>query len=107
MAAGPFSDRAGREEFTKTEALALQRALLERFEAPTFQRDLRELADAHRLESGKSKGYRVARDAFSQQERNGITIFIFFAQKRGESNIEETGIQKFTRKKGSRKEEKK
>ncbi|CAJ1380499.1 unnamed protein product [Effrenium voratum] len=47
------------EEFTKTEALALQRALLERFEAPTFQRDLRELADAHRLESGKSKGYRV------------------------------------------------
>ncbi|CAJ1437501.1 unnamed protein product [Effrenium voratum] len=47
------------EEFTKAKALALQRALLARFEAPSFQRDLRKLASAHRLEEGKSKGYLV------------------------------------------------
>ena len=48
-----------KEELTKTDALALQRALLAAFEEPSFQRDLRELADEHCLAQGKTKGYRA------------------------------------------------
>ena len=60
------------EEFTKAQALALQRALLARFEAPAFQRALRELAAENRWEEGKSKGYLAPhREKVSWKKKGG------------------------------------
>ncbi|CAJ1436496.1 unnamed protein product [Effrenium voratum] len=49
---------------TKMEALELQRALLQAFQGPSFQRDLRELAEKHQLANGKTRGYMAGKVGF-------------------------------------------
>ncbi|CAJ1409702.1 unnamed protein product [Effrenium voratum] len=52
-----IQEKEAAPELTKTDALALQRALLAAFEEPSFQRRLRELAEEHRVSQGKTRGY--------------------------------------------------
>ncbi|CAJ1359839.1 unnamed protein product, partial [Effrenium voratum] len=78
------------------------RALLEAFSAPPFQRDLRELAEKHRLAQGKTRGYmvgfmhliraeqmKVLPDFGFEASEHGVEAMLrAFAEWKGDSDIQ-------------------
>ena len=82
------------------EALELQRALLQAFQGPSFQRDLRELAEKHQLANGKTRGYMAGRVPSASDRANAPTAVryksLYWAWY-GVRNCGPLGFVKFTR----------